>query len=192
MIIQKIITPLGTNMIAGYNIAYNLMTFAQIVNNALTSAFFIAAGMCIGAGRPDDLRNWYRRIFKANTLQYFVVSAFILLLNRPIIGAFHVVPGMEIHILRCLIIIFAMLVLSHTAGFMTATILRASGDVKYTTFISVLSMWMFRVGGAYLFGRILGFGIEGLCIGMALDWAFRAVMFTREYRKGKWERIHVI
>ena len=192
MIIQRIITPLGTNMIAGYNISYNLMTFAQILNNSVNSAFFVAAGMCIGAGRPDDLRAWYRRIFKANTIAYFVITASMLALNRPIIGAFHVAPGMEIHILRCLIIIFIMCVVSHTAGFMTPAILRASGDVKYTTFISILSMWMFRVAGAYVFGRILGLGIEGVCIGMAIDWAFRAVMFTKEYRKGIWEKIHLI
>ena len=192
MIIQMIITPLGTNMIAGYNIAYNLMTFSQILNNTMTSAIFVAAGMCMGAGRPDDLKNWYKRIFRANTITYAVVGAVMLLLFGPIISLFHVTKDMIPHIYRCVAMILGMEVAVHTAGFMTVTLLRAAGDVVNCTVVSAVSMWVFRVGGAYLFGRILGFGIEGVVIGMAMDWTFRAILFTHRYHQNKWMGLHVI
>ncbi len=192
MIIQMIITPLGTNMIAGYNIAYNLMTFSQIPNNSLSSAFFVGAGMCMGAGRPDDLKDWYKRIFRVNTVTYAAVDALILLFNGPIISLFHVPQEMPVRILHCILIIFAVEVTVHTAGFMTTTLLRAAGDVVYNTVFSAVSMWLFRVVGAYLFARVLGFGIEGVCIGMAMDWTFRAIVFTLRYRQGRWMGMHVI
>ncbi len=192
MIIQMIITPLGTNMIAGYNIAYNLMTFSQIPNNTMSSTVFVAAGMCMGAGRPDDLKAWFRRVFKANTVTYAVIGSLILACYRPIISLFHVVPEMLPHIFWCLAIILAMEVLVHTSGFMTVTVLRAAGDVVNCTVVSAISMWVFRVIGAYFFARVLGFGIEGVCIGMAMDWTFRAVLFLRRYRQGKWMKMHVI
>ena len=192
MIIQMIITPLGTDMIAGYNIAYNLMTFSQIPNNSMTSALFVGAGMCMGAGRPDDLKDWYKRIFKLNTAVYIAVDVIMLALNGPIISLFHVPAGMPIRILHCVMIIFAVEVTVHTAGFMTSTVLRAAGDVMMCTVLSAISMWLFRVVGAYVFARVLGFGIEGVCIGMAMDWAFRAVVFTHRYRQGRWMGMHVI
>lgn len=192
MIIQMIITPLGTDMIAGYNIAYNLMTFSQIPNNSITSALFVGAGMCMGAGRPDDLKEWYKRIFKANTAIYILVDMIILALNGPIISFFHVPVQMPVRILHCVMIIFAVEVTVHTAGFMTTTVLRAAGDVMMCTILSAVSMWVFRVIGAYVFGRVLGFGIEGVCIGMAMDWTFRAIVFTHRYRQNRWMGLHVI
>ena len=53
-------------------------------------------------------------------------------------------------------------------------------------------MWFLRVFGAYILGRVLGLGIYGVYFAMAADWSFRAVVFIIRYRKGKWEKMHVI
>ena len=192
MILQTIVTPLGTDMIAGYNIAYNLMTFLQIPNNSMSSAIFVGAGMCMGAGRPDDLKRWYKKIFVLNTATYAVVCVLMTIFHVPVISLFNVDAYMIPRIFRCLAIIMVVLVVSHTAGFMDATIMRAAGDVTFATVISAVSMWVFRVLFGYIFSRVMGLGIEGVCLGMALDWTFRAIVFRIRYRKGRWERMHVI
>ena len=75
---------------------------------------------------------------------------------------------------------------------MIPNILRAAGDVDYTTIISIASMWGFRVLGAFLLGRVFGFGVYGVYVAMAMDWTFRAIIFLHRYKQGKWEQMHVI
>ena len=64
--------------------------------------------------------------------------------------------------------------------------LRAAGDVHYTMVVSILSMWIFRVGSSYIFGLVLGFGVLGVWIGMFIDWGCRSLFFGIRFLNGKW------
>ncbi|MBQ9429135.1 MAG: hypothetical protein IJU41_06280, partial [Clostridia bacterium] len=48
------------------------------------------------------------------------------------------------------------------------------------------SMWVFRVGGAYLFAFGFGLGVLGVWIAMMCDWVFRAALYIFRYKSGKW------
>ena len=66
--------------------------------------------------------------------------------------------------------------------------LRAAGDVRFTMIVSVLSMWSFRFGGAYLLSKTLDFGVAGVWIAMSiLDWGFRAGCYSIRWHRGKWK-----
>ena len=192
LVLQMVAAPLGTKAIASYNLAYTIMQVAQIPDISISTMVFIAAGTCMGAGRPDDLRKFYRKIFLLNTVLSAVIAALLFILRGPVLRMFHAEPGMEHDILVSLAIIMGIQIVFHTAAFVTANLLRAAGDILTTTVFSISSMWLFRVAGAYVFGRVLGFGVPGIYIGMGLDWGFRAVVFTIRYTKGRWERMHVI
>lgn len=52
--------------------------------------------------------------------------------------------------------------------------------------VSMLTMWLVRVLGAYVIGRYLGYGVVGVWFAHAiLDWATRSVIFYARYRSGK-------
>ena len=76
--------------------------------------------------------------------------------------------------------------LVHPLSFAQSNALRAAGDVKYTMIVAIGSMWICRVGMAYILGRGLGLGVLGVWIAMTMDWAVRAVLFTHRVRSGKW------
>ena len=192
LILQMIISPMGTNVIASYNIAYSVMSMSQCLNAAMSTTMFITAGMCMGAGRPDDCKKLFHNVFRINTLGYAFMAAVVLVFNRLICAAFHAEADMIPVIFVCLAITMAAQVTVHTSSFMIPNILRASGDVVHTTIISIVSMWGFRVFGAFILGRVLGFGVYGVYVAMAMDWTFRAIVFTIRYRKGKWMQMHVI
>ena len=65
-------------------------------------------------------------------------------------------------------------------------ILKSSGDVKFTMYTAVLSMWIFRVMFARILGIRMGFGIVGIMWGMYVDWVVRAVAFIIRYKSGRW------
>ena len=67
--------------------------------------------------------------------------------------------------------------------------LRAAGDVKITLVVSLLSMWIFRIGFSFLLGKELGWGVFGIWVAMTIDWLFRAVLFVIRYWRGRWQDI---
>ena len=52
--------------------------------------------------------------------------------------------------------------------------LRAAGDVKFTTFISLFSMVLFRIIFSVILGIQMGMGAIGVWIAMVIDWVFRS------------------
>ena len=80
------------------------------------------------------------------------------------------------------------MILFYVPSFTLANILRATGDVKFVMTISTLSMWIFRFGGSCIIAKCLGLGVIGIKIAMAIDWAFRSILFLIRYKNGKWQK----
>ena len=58
--------------------------------------------------------------------------------------------------------------------------------------ISILSMWIFRIGFSYLLGKYFGMGVFGVWVAMVVDWVFRAILFVGRYIGGKWKEIRTV
>ena len=82
--------------------------------------------------------------------------------------------------------------LIHTPAFVLPCALRAAGDAKFTMYFGVISMFLARVGCAWLLGRVFGLGVVGTRIAMYLDWGLRSAFFLWRYRSGRWTRFRVV
>ena len=71
-------------------------------------------------------------------------------------------------------------------AFTLANAFRAASDVRYPMVISILSMWVFRVGLSFVLGQVMEFGLVGVWIAMGCDWLFRAVIYGIHYARGRW------
>ena len=58
--------------------------------------------------------------------------------------------------------------------------------------VSILSMWVFRVGFCYLWVLQFNGGLLSIWVGMYLDWLFRSICFTARFVRGKWLEQNVI
>ena len=70
--------------------------------------------------------------------------------------------------------------------------MQAAGDTQYPVFISVLSMWGVATLLSYIFGIVLGWGLVGVWLAMALDECLRAIIFYIRWRRGGWRGKAVI
>lgn len=86
----------------------------------------------------------------------------------------------------------ALAFLLHPTSFVLPNGIRASGDVKYTMYVGIGSMIIFRLGSAYLFGVVLGLGVIGVWIAMGMDWLFRSIAFVIRFKSGKWKYYRAI
>lgn len=71
-------------------------------------------------------------------------------------------------------------------AFVGPSILRSSGDSKFTSFITVMAMFTMRIGVGYLLTHVIYWGVTGVWIGMFADWIFRCVFFLPRLLHGKW------
>ena len=64
--------------------------------------------------------------------------------------------------------------------------LRSAGDVKFPMVVSLITMWLIRILGAYILAKIFGFGAVAPWIAMVIDFAARFFIFQHRWRRGKW------
>ena len=65
--------------------------------------------------------------------------------------------------------------------------LRAAGDVRFTMGISVLSMWIFRIGFSYLLASVFHLGLMGVWFAMFIDWFVRTILFVWRFLSNRWK-----
>lgn len=111
----------------------------------------------------------------------------------PLLLDLYDMSGETYHLAYNLILFHNILaILLHPTSFNLANAIRAAGDVKYTMWVGILSMILFRLGCAWLFGVVMGWRIYGVWIAMGADWLGRSVAFVIRYRSGKWLRFKAI
>ena len=76
------------------------------------------------------------------------------------------------------------------ASFSLPNALRAAGDAKFTMAISMISMWVFRIGFSYLL--VPDLGLLGVWMAMFIDWMFRSAVFVIRFLRGRWKNKRVI
>ena len=88
----------------------------------------------------------------------------------------------------CLFMCFAVWPL----GFTLPNMLKAVGDVRFIMAASFASMWIFRVGSAYLMIKGFGFGVEAIWYAMYMDWIVRGLLYLWRVTSGRWKTKEVI
>ena len=72
--------------------------------------------------------------------------------------------------------------------------MQTSGDVLFPTVLSVIFCWVVAVGGSFILGSksLLGYGIIGVWVAMALDECMRAIIFLIRFKSGKWQKTTIV
>jgi Na+-driven multidrug efflux pump len=77
------------------------------------------------------------------------------------------------------------------AQFVLAGSLRGAGDTRSPLYVSLVGVLFFRVPVVYLLAIVLGWGLAGVWLGTALDWAARAATSYFLFRRGGWKLVEL-
>ncbi|WP_151737675.1 MATE family efflux transporter ['Paenibacillus yunnanensis' Narsing Rao et al. 2020] len=189
---QIFIVSLGTYAIATNAICSSLAGVMQIPANALSLTLITVVGQCMGSGNVQDARKFVKSYIWLSSLSFVVMAVLILPLFHPLVSLFH--PPNEI--IKDIFIVFLINTIAQiplwSVSFITPSALRAAGDSKYTSMVSMLSMWLFRVVLGYLLGIQFGMGIVGVWLAMNCEWGVRGFIFLRRFLGEKWTLHKVI
>ena len=187
IMVQSLVTSFGTVAVAANAVANSVGGIPQIPAVAIGLAMVTVVGQCVGAGDYDAARRYIIRLSKYSYLSMFLTNLPFVLALTPIIGCFNLHPETAEVARQVLLSNSACMIFIWVPSFTLPNGLRAANDVKYTMTMSVLSMWIFRVGFSYILGQYLGLGLLGAWCGMYIDWFARAVAFILRFFSGKWK-----
>lgn len=186
IIIQMMIVSLGTGVIVTYAIAGSWTSLSEIIPSALGNALVPIVGQSMGRNNVHDARKITRSFLGLGIAAFILVDALLLLTFHWGIQLFSPAPKLIPAIFTVYFIYMVMHILVWSFSFILPSALRAAGDGKFTTIVSLSSMWLFRVVGGYVFGIKLGFGLPGIAVIMVLEWAIRGIIFLWRFHGKKW------
>lgn len=187
LILMSLVSSLTIAEVTANAIGNTIGSLHCVVGMAANTSMTAVISQCAGAGDYAQAR-WYVRYFLRFTYLWQGIVNIALCAAIPFVLQIYGVSGDTAFYATWIMLIHGISsALLWPIAFMLNTAMRAAGDSSFVMVISSLSMWICRVGGAYLL--ILGFGMSvlGVWIAWVADWIFRIAFFVPRYRGHIWE-----
>ncbi len=198
LLTQSLIATFATSVIAANSVALNLANFQYAVNTAFSVVVIPVVGRCIGAKRIDQAKYYSKMLMAAEYVMLWLVIGVTLIFINPLMKAYGISADAVDLTIELVIYHSIMAAIIYPLGFLLPSTFRAASDVKFTLYVSMISMWCLRVALAYflaldsvtIFKVItlpgLGWGIMGVWVAMFLDWILRSALYCIRYLRGRW------
>lgn len=192
VLVTSIVALFGTSQIAANSVAGSIDQIAVVVVNAINLGIVVVVGQCIGANDYEQAKYYIKKLMKISYIVTGIIGSAVILLLPWILNLYSL--SSEARNLTFILVIMhnIMATALHPTAFVLPNGLRAAGDVKFSMVVGIVSMILFRLGVAVLFGIIFNLGIIGVWIAMGSDWLCRSVCFVIRFIKGKWRQFKVI
>ena len=186
VITQSLISSFGTMQIAANAAAAGLSAIQYTPGGAIGLTMITVVGRCMGAGEPEQAKKYAKKLLGISYILMASLAFLMAIFAKPLVGLYGL--SAESTELACKLLIFHSIAIAtvHSTAFCLTNSFRAANDVKYTMMLSITSMWVFRVGFSYLFGKYLGMGVTGVWCAMFCDWTFRAICYGLRLFRGTW------
>lgn len=192
VLVTSIVALFGTSQIAANSVAGSIDQIAVVVVNAINLGIVVVVGQCIGANDYEQAKYYIKKLMKISYIVTGIIGSAVILLLPWILNLYSL--SSEARNLTFILVIMRNIMATalHPTAFVLPNGLRAAGDVKFSMVVGIVSMILFRLGAAVLFGIIFNLGIIGVWIAMGSDWLCRSVCFVIRFIKGKWRQFKVI
>lgn len=187
VMLQSLISTLGTASIAGFAVASNLVTFLYLPGNALGLGLTTIVGQCVGAGEAEQAKAYTRKLVILNYIFLFILASALGFGRYFWIGIYKLSPD-SARIASGLVLSHSIAMIIWPLAFLRPYALRAANDAKFTMVSSITIMWVFRVLLAYLFVGGMHLSIQYVWIAMYIDWVARVFVWQWRFR-GYTERV---
>lgn len=186
ILVQMYMVQLGTANVAANAVANSVLSLMFAPAAAVATLSITIVGQCVGAG-DKKLAKWYGKKMNILGVCIIILSIAVLYPLSPVLlNFYHPEPETLGIISRLLLIGVIPMPFFWALSNIMPNVLRAAGDVNFPSIVSLITMWVIRVGAGYLVAVPLKFGIEGVWVCMGLEWAIRSLIFSLRYRGKKW------
>lgn len=190
--LSSVVALFGTYQIAANGVAQSIWTMAALVCSATGPVFITVIGQCMGAGDKEQAEMYFRKLTKITVLFALVWNGLIFAVT-PFMLDFYALSEETKELTICLVLIHNVCnALAFPFADPLGKGLRATGDVTFTTAISLFTTIGVRLIFSVIFGIWLDMGVIGIAFAMCLDWIIRGIIFWWRFKTGRWRYFKVI
>jgi len=190
--LSSIVAMFGTYQIAANGVAQSIWSMAALCGLTMSPVFITVIGQCMGAGATEEAEYYFKKLTKITLTISFVWNALVFAAT-PVLMNFY---ALEEETKRLVIQLVLIHNLFNAAAFpfcgAMSSGLRAAGDVKFTTIVSIASTTAGRLTLSVLLGSVCNMGVIGIAMAMCCDWTFQALLYIWRLYSGRWKQFKVV
>ncbi|MEB0042267.1 MATE family efflux transporter [Pseudomonas sp. MH10] len=193
-VIALLIGSLGSNVVAGHQIALNFSSLVFMIPFSLGMAVTVRVGQALGRNAPRDAR-FTAGVGMATALFYACFSASLMLLTREHIAKIYTADPLVIKMAASLIVFSALFQFSDAIQVTAAGALRGYQDTRVTMILTLFAYWGIGLPVGYTLGLtdLLGpaSGPSGLWQGLIVGLTCAALMLSMRLVSSARKRIRM-
>lgn len=189
IIVLSLVTSFGTASIAANAVSNSIAMFAILGGMSINYALSSVSARCVGANDFEQVRYYTRKLMKYDYIILLISNVLVVLALPFIIFVYNLSPETSAMVREIILMHSVCAIFIWAPSFTIPNTLRAANDVTFCMVVSVVSMWIFRIGFSYILGQYAQLGVLGVWMAMIIDWAVRSVFFIARYRGTKWQHL---
>lgn len=192
LLLSHLVATFGTAAISANAISNTLVGLSNIPGSAIGLAMVTVVGQCMGARQPAQASRYTGKMLGLTFILMNIMNL-IMFVWAPQLAGIYNLSAEATDTAITLIRSFAIAaVIFWPLSFNIPNALRAAGDAKFTMVVSISSMFVFRVGLAYLLAYVTDLGVITVWLGMYADWIVRGIIYSVRFLQGKWKNIRLV
>ncbi len=190
VVLMRIMSEFGTDVIAGYTIAIRVMLFTLMPGWGMSNAAATLVGQNLGAKQP--LRASKSVWITAKYNAYFMLTVSIVyLLWAPLIVSWFNADSDVVYYGGLSLRVMAAGYVFYAYGMVLTQAFNGAGDTSTPTVINFICFWLFQLPIAYFTAIVLGLGPKGVLIAITSAEVLIAIISMWWFQKGKWMTVEV-
>ena len=177
LLVTVFMSGMGTPILEANAIVNNTFNFVNLPGVTLQLISVTMVGQKYGAREYGEVKRQTFRLTGLCCLAELAACLIMLILMSPLMNMYN--PSAETYAAAKAVMLLGLICTPFfwAPSFLTPQTLRATGDVTYTMWVSISSMIVLRVAGAWFFGVFLGMDLFGIWLSMIADWTGRGAFF---------------
>lgn len=186
LLVQMYMAGLGTAAVAAYAVTNSVLGVFFATTISIGTLAITICGTCIGAGEKKLAKRYGKEMILLSTALVLVsIGVFYPLL--PYILKLYQAPENTLAMIRQLMIIAVIpMPLFYPMATVMPCVLRSAGDANYSSFVSLITLWIIRVVAGYVLGILLDIGLLGIFVCMVIEWIAKTIAYGARFRGEKW------
>ena len=181
---------IGTAAMAAHQVGMNIMGLSFSFGDGLQATAVALIGRSLGEGDEALAKEYGRTCRIIGLIISFFLACLYFFGGHAIMAAFFeeeeiVKIGVDITRIIIAVVIFQVSQVIYMGC------LRGAGDTGFTALASIISVTVIRTAFSYLCGYMLGFGINGVWMGILADQVSRFIFGSVRFKQGKWTKIKI-
>ncbi|MEE8683115.1 MAG: MATE family efflux transporter [Olsenella sp.] len=182
----------GAYQIAANGVAQSIWTMAALVSVSMGPAYITVIGQCMGARDIEQAEFYFRKLTKITLAFSIGWNILIFAVTPPLVGLYALSEKTKRLTIQLVLIHNAFNALAFTFADPLGKGLRATGDVFFTTAVSLFTTIVVRLLFSIILGICFNMGVIGIALAMGIDWTVRGIIFWVRFRRNAWKKCHVI